>query len=261
MFSAAVQLAYAQYTPPAPPLTTGPCKPTKDYPCTPLPDPAATAPAAASKFPFPGEAPAPNSSSKPAPAEQFPFPGEPPATTTPAAPTAAPGQSSTADKFPFPGEPPADATPASGAPGQKFPFPDDASSSSSSSSSTPTPSDTPSDADKTPIADKGSYGSTRASRRKKLTVPEDLDGREAEDLDVSHYYATTGNFQGSYLRAQDAVKTIPDDPLAHFALAESAKNLKKTDEAVAEYKLYLKMDPEGEKVKAAKHALADLGVK
>ncbi len=111
------------------------------------------------------------------------------------------------------------------------------------------------------MADAGSYGSTRASRRRKLAVPEDMDARESEDLEVSHYYATTGNFKGSYLRAQDAVRTIPDDPMAHFALAESARNLKMTDEAIAEYKLYLKLDPEGEKVKAAKRALADLGVK
>jgi Tfp pilus assembly protein PilF len=87
---------------------------------------------------------------------------------------------------------------------------------------------------------------------------EDLDAREAEDLQVSHYYATTGNFLASYMRAQDAVKTIPDDPLAHFALAESASKLKKTDEAIAEYKLYLKLDPDGEKAKAAQRALADM---
>jgi len=256
-----------QYTPPPPPLTTGPCKPTKDYPCTPLPA-SSTPPPAASKFPFPGDAPAttPNAA-KPTPAEQFPFPGDAPANSTPATPNPPPTQPSAAEKFPFPGDAPT--TPAPPAiPGQtpaaqKFPVPDDASSSSSSSSSSNSasdPSDPTPDPDK-PIADKGSYGSTRASRRRKLPVPEDLDQREATDLEVSHYYATTGNLQGSYLRAQDAVKTIPDDPAAHFALAESAKALKKTDEAIAEYKLYLKLDPEGEKVKAAQRALAALSPK
>jgi Tfp pilus assembly protein PilF len=75
---------------------------------------------------------------------------------------------------------------------------------------------------------------------------------------VSHYYVTTGNFLGAYMRAQDAVKTIPDDPLAHFALAEAAANLKKKDQAVAEYQIYLKLDPDGEKAKAARRALQDL---
>jgi len=72
---------------------------------------------------------------------------------------------------------------------------------------------------------------------------------------------TTGNFLAAYLRAKDAVKTIPDDPLAHFAIAESAQKLKKTDEAVTEFKLYLKLDPDGEKAKAAERALDDLAPK
>ena len=97
--------------------------------------------------------------------------------------------------------------------------------------------------------------------RRHLPKVEDLDKREADDLEISHYYATTGNFQASYMRAQDAVKTIPDDPMAHFALAESARRLNKKDEAVSEYKLYLKMDPEGEKAKDARRALIELAPK
>jgi len=257
-----------QYTPPPPPLTTGPCKPTKDYPCTPLP--ASTTTPAPTKFPFPGDTPDPTTPNvaKPTPAEQFPFPGDAPSNPTSGhAPAQTPAQPSAAQKFPFPEDAPTNtapaATPAQPSAAQKFPSPDDTSNtstSSSSSSSASDPSDPTPDPDK-PIADKGSYGSTRASRRRKLPVPEDLDQREATDLEVSHYYATTGNLQGSYLRAQDAVKTIPDDPLAHFALAESALALKKTDEAIAEYKLYLKLDPEGEKVKAAQRALAALSPK
>ena len=88
-----------------------------------------------------------------------------------------------------------------------------------------------------------------------------MDHREAEDLDVSHYYMTTGNFLGAYLRAQDAVKTIPDDPMAHFALAETANKLNKKDEAVSEYRLYLKLDPGGDKVKDSQRALAQLAPK
>ena len=53
----------------------------------------------------------------------------------------------------------------------------------------------------------------------------------------------------------------PDDPAAHFALAESARRLSKRDEAIAEYKLYLKLDPEGEKVRVSQEALATLDPK
>jgi Tfp pilus assembly protein PilF len=88
-----------------------------------------------------------------------------------------------------------------------------------------------------------------------------MDEREAKDLEISHYYVTTGNFLGAYMRAKDAVATIPDDPLAHFAVAETAAGLKKTDEAISEYQLYLKLDPDGEKAKAAKRALALLSPK
>ena len=115
----------------------------------------------------------------------------------------------------------------------------------------------PTDPDKPALADKGSSGSTRASRRK-LVVKEDPDAREAEDLQVSHYYMTTGNYLGAYLRAKDALNTIPDDPLAHFAIAESAAKLKKTDEAVSEFKLYLKLDPDGVKAKSAERALDEI---
>lgn len=87
---------------------------------------------------------------------------------------------------------------------------------------------------------------------------EDLDRREEEDLQVSHYYFTTGNFLASYLRAQDAVKTIADDPEAHFALAEAAQRLKKNDEAIAEYGAYLKLEPQGDKAKSALKALNQL---
>jgi Tfp pilus assembly protein PilF len=66
------------------------------------------------------------------------------------------------------------------------------------------------------------------------------------------------NYQGAYLRAKDAVQVQPDYSAAHFALAEIAQKMKKKDEAIAEYQAYLKLDPDGEKSKSAKKALADL---
>ena len=85
-----------------------------------------------------------------------------------------------------------------------------------------------------------------------------MDAREMKDLEVSRYYMSTGNFQAAYLRAKDALAIVPDDPLAHFALAESAHRLKKKDEAVAEYKLYLQLEPDGTQARAAKRGLQGL---
>lgn len=235
--------ADAQYTPPPPPLTTTPCVPTKKVSCAP-PASAVPPPAAAEKFPFPGERTPDDKPAAPASPKSFPFPDD---ADKPVAPSSSPV-----------------ATPAA----KSFPFPEDAdkavpSSSSSSSSSSGSPDAEPAtDPDDAPaLADKGSTGTTRAQRRRHLPKVEDLDEREAKDLEVAHYYTTTGNFVGAYTRAKDAVATIPDDPLAHFALAEGARNLKKMDEAIAEYKLCLELDPEGEKAKAARRALAELSPK
>jgi len=251
----------AQYTPPPPPLTTAPCVPTKKDPCTLPPASPATTPPATQKFPFPGDTPdaPPAAPTAPAAPQSFPFPDAADKPAPPSAPTPAAPQS-----FPFPEDADKPAPPSAPTPAAKsFPFPDDAdkaSSSSSSSSSNPDTPDAPADPDKPALADKGSSGSTRAQRRH-LPKVEDLDQREAKDLEVAHYYATTGNFTAAYNRAKDAVTTIPDDPLAHFALAESAQKLNKTDEALAEYKLYLKLDPDGEKAKSAQRALTELAQK
>jgi TolA-binding protein len=263
---ASAGIAGAQaYTPPTPPLQLGPCVPTKEFPCDP-PQKAPPIPASADKFPFPGEPPAApatapangsrttpaNSDSgttgsgpaKPSPEQQFPFPGEP--AGAPAAPAPASGQKPVdSSKFPFPGEPA------------------DSASSSSSSSSTSSSSDDSApaeDPDKAGLKDKGSEGSTRFER-KKLAVPEDLSKRELDDLDVSHFYITTGDYVGAYMRAQDAVKLYPDDEMAHFALGLAADKMKKKDEAIAEYKVYLKMAPDGPKAKQVEKALNELGAK
>jgi tetratricopeptide (TPR) repeat protein len=108
------------------------------------------------------------------------------------------------------------------------------------------------------LNDVGSTGSTRFQRRH-LAVPEDLDHREMEDLDVSHYYITTGNFTAAYARAEDAVKLYPDDELAHWALAVAADKMKKKDQAIAEYRMYLKLAPDGKYARQAERGLDDLG--
>ena len=86
----------------------------------------------------------------------------------------------------------------------------------------------------------------------------DPNERGAEDIEVSQFYLTSGNFQAAYLRAKDATANLPADPGAHLALAEAANRLNKTDEAKAEYDATLKLDPNDVQLKAVKKALNEL---
>jgi len=251
-------------------------------------------PPTAQAFPYPGDpvapaaptakpAPAPDAAppSKPgggATADQFPYPGD----STPAAPTPAAGQKNTGDPFPYPGDPapsPAPPAPATGqkgggATGDPFPYPGDpaapaqpgpdssspSSSSSSSDSSSSSGQDQGDSSDAPPkLNDKGSEGS-RSRRVLKVTGEKTQtdDERVDDDLNVAHFYMQSGNAMGAYLRAQDAVKTEPDYAPTHFSLGEAAQRLRKHDEAVAEFKLYLKLAPNGDNARAAAKALAEL---
>ena len=120
--------------------------------------------------------------------------------------------------------------------------------------------DTP-DADPSPdqphLHDAGSSGSTRFER-KHLPKVEDIDTREEQDLQVSKYYASTGDYKAAYLRAKDATASVPDDPEGHFLLADAARHFGKPEEARAEFAAYLKLDPDGDHVQAAQKALAEL---
>ena len=244
VISAGLSRADAQnYTPPPPPLTTAPCVPTKRAPCPAL---------AATPAPVAGDSP-------------FDFPGEgaaktlPPLETIddPAHPSQMPAATSHAkksppanadDKFAFPGD----------APGHASGLPAASSSSPPSSSSTSagatddeptTPSSTAATDSRRPVG---------SSERRKLPKTEDLVAREAEDLEIAHYYMTTGALAGSYARAKDALRLQPDDPEAHYAVAVAAHGLKKLDEAKQEFAAYLRLDPEGDHVRAARKVLAGL---
>jgi hypothetical protein len=206
-------------------------------------------------FPYPGDTP---DAAPAAPAAQVPKSVAPDAPATPAP------AGSAGDKFPYPGEEKG-APSAPGAPGSgKFPYPGetkDPGESSSSSSSSSSGGDAPVPDDKPALKDEGTSGSTKSSRRrlrppaqKILSDPE----REDEDLTVAKFYVSRGNLQGAYLRAKDAVKVQPDDPDGHILLADVAEKMGKKDEAVTEYEAYLKLDPEGDHVKAAQGALAKL---
>jgi cell fate (sporulation/competence/biofilm development) regulator YlbF (YheA/YmcA/DUF963 family) len=190
--------------------------------------------------------PAP-SAKKPSTAEQFPFPGQP--TKPAAAPANAPDSpspsttpSDAAAQHPFPTQPP-----------PKLPGDDSSSSSSSSGDDSALPPDAKPDAN-------GEMPEGTSVHRKlpKVKRVQTDDERVDEDLNVAKFYMRDENYKGAYLRAKDAVTVQPDYSATHFALAEIAQKMKKKDEAIAEYQTYLKLDPDGEKAKAAKKALAEL---
>ena len=193
-------------------------------------------------------------------AEQFPFPGEPskpknppdspsPSTTSPDSPgpkTTTPSDAAT--QHPFPTQPP-----------PKLPGDDSSSSSSSSSGDDPNATPTPTD-DPTANGDPSSPPEGTSVHRKLPKVKRVLtdDERVDEDLSVAKFYMNDENYQGAYLRAKDAISIQPEYSAAHFALAEILQKMKKNDEAIAEFQTYLKLDPDGEKAKVAKKALAEL---
>ena len=232
---------------PAPNQTTG--KPPDQTaqtakPCPPPPAPAAKKPSsAAEQFPFPGEASKPkNPPDSPSPATTPPDSPSPTTNTTTS-------PSDAAAQHPFPTQPP-----------PKLPGDDSSSSSSSSSSSDdPNPAPTPTD-DPTANGDPSSPPEGTSVHRKlpKVKRVQTDDERVDEDLSVAKFYMHDENYQGAYLRAKDAVNIQPEFSAAHFTLAEILQKMKKKDEAIAEFQTYLKLDPEGEKAKAAKKALAEL---
>jgi tetratricopeptide (TPR) repeat protein len=105
----------------------------------------------------------------------------------------------------------------------------------------------------TKLKDLGSRGDMSAARAKLEQT------RVADDLKIAKFYWNDGNTQGAYLRYKDAVDHAPDDPEARFGLAEAASKLKKTDEAILNYREYLKADADGDHDRDARRALAKLG--
>lgn len=283
----------AQSTPAADPA---PCSVLpQPVPCGETPA-AGSQPSATQKFPFPGEgsgvgasrstlpgaAPLPggvpptnDGSAEPSGAASKPASGSAPGAATGTPPT---GKKGLDGKFPFPGEEEkgtANGTPNAGS------LSGTSSSSSSSSSSygdgaaggepgsgSVNPQDTnpvnPQDNNPVNPQDNGIGGTPprhllhRVFPVRPQPQPQTADQREAEDLRVAHFYSQTGDVQGEYLRSQDAVKTVPDDPDAHFALAEAALKMKKWDEAIAEYKACLKLDPSDKEIKKAHKELRRL---
>jgi hypothetical protein len=197
---------------------------------------------------------------------------QPPA--KPCAPPANAPKPSVADQFPFPGEAaPADNAPSSApnAPAANAPAPN--APQPSAASEHPFPGERGHGADSGSSGNSGSSGSSSSSSDdgydpatlppaahpkapvRKVQTP---DQRVDEDLRVAKFYLDADDLIGAYNRAKDAVRVEPDYAETHFMLAEVARKMKKKDEAILEYKAYLKMDPAGDRIKTVKKALADL---
>ncbi len=118
---------------------------------------------------------------------------------------------------------------------------------------TPTTADPNAPVKAAALKDLGSRGDLSAARAKLEQT------RVEDDLKVGGYYLQTGNAQGAYLRYKDAAARAPDEPDARFGLAEAANKLNKREEAVLNYREYLRLDAGGDHDKPARKALLKLG--
>jgi hypothetical protein len=245
----------AQTAPPQSP-TPAPC-PTPNQTTAKTPDKSSDQTAQTTPTAKPCPPPAPAAKKPASTAEQFPFPGEP---SKPKNPPDSPSPSSTPPDSPTPKT----TTPSDAAAQHPFPtqpppkLPGDDSSSSSSSSGADDPGANAGDPSAAGDPSNPPEGTSVHRKLPKVKRVQTDDERVDEDLSVAKFYLNDENYQGAYLRAKDAVNIQPEYSAAHFTLAEIAQKMKKKDEAIAEFQTYLKLDPDGEKAKAAKKALAEL---
>lgn len=124
-----------------------------------------------------------------------------------------------------------------------------------------------------PSDNSASHGSSSSHvDLKRLDAPEGSDGRisngaggfihdpelAAKDDKIGKFYLANGDFKGAYDRYKEATEVAPEDANAVFGLAESARGMHRTEEAVNNYKIYLDAVPDGKKSKDARRALAAL---
>jgi tetratricopeptide (TPR) repeat protein len=81
----------------------------------------------------------------------------------------------------------------------------------------------------------------------------------AQDERIGKFYLQSGDYKGAYDRYKEATRVAPEDADAVFGLAESARGLHRSQEAISNYAVYLDAFPDGKKSKQARKALAELG--
>lgn len=80
-----------------------------------------------------------------------------------------------------------------------------------------------------------------------------------KDVRVGGFYLKNGDYKGAYERYKEATLVNPGNADAVFGLAESARGLKKNEEAIENYQVYLDAVPNGKRSKDALKALKSLG--
>jgi len=80
-----------------------------------------------------------------------------------------------------------------------------------------------------------------------------------KDAQIGDFYLESGNYRGAYDRFLEANHSDPGNAEAVFGLAESARHLSHTDEALRYYRLYLTALPNGPHAKEVRKALKEMG--
>lgn len=80
-----------------------------------------------------------------------------------------------------------------------------------------------------------------------------------KDSQIGDYYLESGNYRGAYERFLEANHSDPGNAEAVYGLAESARHLGHTDEALRNYRLYLSALPTGPHAKEVRKALKEMG--
>ena len=194
---------------------------------------------------------------KPASKSPEPDKAAPPTTDSSQAP-----KKSSADENPFPEEQSKDAA-KQVEEGKAPPLPADLAGDT-------TPAPRPDSADTAPGEDGLSSSRTRlegldetdpdAKRKEQPKISEPVHNSQlsAKDVSIAKMYFQNENYRGAYIRYKEALSLDPENADAAFGVAESARRLNQTQEAIENYQLCLKIDPDGPKAKAARKALNSL---
>jgi len=202
-----------------------------------------------------------------------------------AAPQAAPSGSSTADKTAAPGagqtqspQPPASPVkPAASKPAaaDDNAFPEAQSEAAAKQAAEDESADEKAAASGSAVDPKGTAAQPSSSSRDKFAGIDLLGDNESrisngaggtildpklseKDLKVGEQYMQMGDYPGAYSRFKEACAVNPGNIEAVFLLAEAARKTAHLDESAENYKIYLQVEPQGAKAKAARKALAQL---
>jgi len=199
-----------------------------------------------------------------------------------AAQQAAPAGSSAADKTAAPGpapsqaaQPPAKPQTGKPAPADDNAFPEAQSEAAAKQAAADESADEKAAASGSAVDPKAAAGEPSSSSRDKfagIDLLGDNDSRisngaggvvldpklSEKDVKVGEQYMQMGDYPGAYSRFKEACAVNPGNIEAVFLLAEAARKTAHLDESAENYRIYLQVEPQGSKAKAARKALVQL---